>query len=179
MSARIVALKSALLAVAAGAGLTIGLGGAIADPPPFPPPGMHDHGPMGPRGFERECENIEARTAGHLAFAKVKLGITDSQKTAWDDFEGKVAAANAPIEKLCQQAHGPSEAATLPERLGRMDEMMSAHAQQIHALHGAVEAMYAQLTPAQKQAADKLMEHHHEGHWQHPGPDRDGPPPHP
>lgn len=116
---------------------------------------------MGPgMGIERMCgEDAAARQAAVLAFAEIKLGITDAQKADWKTFTDAVTASKAATTTACEtlKTVDPKAPATLPERLGRMETMMTAKYQQMTALLPAVTTLYDKLTPEQKATADQMF----------------------
>jgi periplasmic protein CpxP/Spy len=140
------------------------------------------HGPHGGPAahFAQMCETMDARQAGMLAFAEVRLGITDAERPAWTKFAAAVKAASAPIKQLCAGA-GQPEPKTLPERLHRLETMETARLEQLRQITPAVEELYGTLSPKQKELADHLVEgmmHHGPGGpgMHHPGmPGHDAP----
>ncbi len=124
-------------------------------------PGGHPpHGEMGPGPhFKEMCDNLDAHRAAMLAFAEAKLGITADERAAWTKFAEQVKAAQAPIEKACADPANAAPLKTLPEHLAQMEQMTDLHAAVLRQLRPAIEAMYAQLTPAQKAIADHMIPH--------------------
>ncbi len=122
---------------------------------------MAHGGMMGGRMMGRMCENRDARIAGMLAYAKEKLDITQAQEPAWSRFAEAARASQAPVDQACAALAGGTqgEAQTLPQRLERMQAMVSAHAAQFEQLLPAVKTLYDQLTPEQKAIADSMMQH--------------------
>jgi hypothetical protein len=114
-------------------------------------------------GPARLCENREARTAGMLAFAERRLGITEAQRPAWDAFRQAVEASGAPVREACAELAGADRPSTLPQRLARMERMGDAHLSQLKAVRPALDTLYAQLTPEQRESADAMMSHGRRG----------------
>ena len=165
--------RIALPAAALGIGLAVALPLA-ADARPG---GMH-HGGWGHGGFggpERMCDNQQARMAGMLAFAKEKLGITQQQEAAWTKFADTVRSSQQPMAAACAQIKDKPAPATLPERVERMQTMMSARAAQFEAVVPALKEMYAQLTPEQQKTANEMMNRGRMGGPGGPGPGPGGP----
>ena len=143
-------------------------------------------GPMGGRGgpgfgAARMCENRDARLAGMLAYAEKRLNITESQRAAWDSFKQTVETSGAPMAQACADLGSAKPATTLPERMARMERFQDAMLQQLKAVRPAVETLYAQLTPEQRETADKLMQRghrhfrgEHRGEHRGPGPQNRG-----
>lgn len=109
------------------------------------------------------CTDLDAHQAAILAFAQVKLKISDAQKAAWSQFEDKAKASTAPIHAFCQESQGKPEPQTLPDRLARMEAMGKARLAHLSQLTAAVGQLYGQLTPEQKQIADQALDHGPEG----------------
>lgn len=121
-------------------------------------------GPMGgPGGFARMCDNQDARLAGMLAYAEKRLKITDAQKPAWTKLATTAQDSQKPIEALCAKYKDQPAPATLPERLERMDAMMSARVTQFQQLRPLVVDLYNQFSPEQKKVADEFMQHRGRG----------------
>lgn len=157
--------------VAMAATLALGLGlGARAYAQQHP-------GMMGPHGdpaahFAEMCDTMEAHQAGMLAFAEVRLAITDAQKPAWTKFATTVKASSAPMKQLCATVVGQPAPKTLPDHLHRMEAMETARLEQLRQITPAVEELYVALTPKQKETADQMVEHMmHHGPGPGPGPD--------
>lgn len=148
-------MKRAFMTTAA---LVIGLGIAapvFAQPQPGPGagPGRGDPG----RNFARMCEDQDARLAGMLAFAEKKLNITDQQRAAWTKFADTAKASQKSMDDLCAKYKDQPVPAALPQRLERMEAMMSARLQQIQQVRPALNDLYAQLSPEQQKTADQFL----------------------
>lgn len=121
---------------------------------------MHGGGPGGgPARFQRLCQDVDARVAGGLAYAEARLGLTDTQKPGWTRLADTVKGATQPIKQACASIDFNNPPDTLPERLERMDKMVSAGATLFQTVRPAITDFYNTLTPEQKQTADRLMEH--------------------
>jgi periplasmic protein CpxP/Spy len=126
---------------------------------------QHPGGPMGgPHGdpaahFAEMCDTMEARQAGMLAFAEVRLGITDAERPAWTKFASSVKASSAAMKQLCTSAAAQPRPKTLPDHLHRMEAMETAHLEQLRQITPAVEELYGTLNPKQRELADQMVEH--------------------
>ena len=125
-------------------------------------------GERGPEShFLRMCETADARHAAMLAYAEVRLKLTDVQKPAWTKFTEAAKAAHANMTKLCELKDKPAPA-TLPERLARAEQVTQARLAHLQALRPALETLYKELTPEQQKTADSLPfaghGHGHHGH---------------
>ena len=149
-------MKRALMTTAA---LALGLGLAVpvfAQQPPGPGAGPgpgRDNGRM----FSRMCEDQDARTAGMLAFAEKKLKITEQQRAAWTKFADATKAAEKPMQDLCAKYKDQPMPASAPQRMERMEAMMSARLAQLQQVRPAATELYAQLTPDQQKVADRFL----------------------
>jgi hypothetical protein len=170
-------MKRTLLTTAA---LAIGLGLAV---PVFAQPGPAGDAGPGTRHAARMCEDQDARLAGMLAYAETKLKITEQQRGAWNAFADAAKASQKPMQDLCASRKDQPRDASMPQRLERMEAMMSARLQQIQQVRPALNTLYAQLTPEQQKTADGLMRQamrhqfggrHGGHHGRHHGGPRDG-----
>lgn len=141
-------------------------GAAVAQNAPSPGggagPHWRRHGPM-----MHGCASQDARIAGILAFAKVRLGITPDEEQAWTTFTKAVSDAEAPVKAACaarasaRQAKTPQGAAmpTAPQRLHEIAAMAQARAESLARIAPALDALYGSLTPAQQKIANELANH--------------------
>lgn len=140
--------------------------------PPAGGPGMMGmrHDMMGgPGGHEshmaRMCDTAEAHHAAMLAYAEVRLKITDAQKPAWTKFTEAAKAAHANLTKLCETKDQPAPT-TLPEKLARAERFTQAKLAHLQALRPALDELYKTLTPEQQKVANSLNFGGH-GHGHH------------
>jgi protein CpxP len=158
--------------VAMAAVLVLGLGLAARAYAQQHPGGMMGHGDPAAR-FADMCTTMEARQAGMLAFAEVRLGITDAERPAWTKFAAAMKAASAPMKQLCTSTVGQPVPKTLPDHLHRLEAMETARLEQLRQITPAVEELYGALDAKQKEMADRMVEHMmHRG----PGPGMHRPP---
>ncbi len=99
-----------------------------------------------------------SHSEGLFAFLEVELGITEAQTHAWTAY----TALLKPIVKKHQEAMQmmPDPAAkprTWIERLTDSEAILSEHLEAMKKIRPAATALYAALTPEQKQKADALM----------------------
>lgn len=113
-------------------------------------PGMMGYGGMGPGMMMGFGPAVDAR----FGYLKAQLGITDTQKDAW---EGFVKAAKARFDAM-QTMHSAMYAAwqkgTLAARLEARISGMEAMLQNLKAQKSAVETLYKALSDDQKKKAD-------------------------
>jgi protein CpxP len=159
--------------VAMAAVLVVGLGLAARAYAQQHPGGMMGHHGDPAAHFADMCTTMEARQAGMLAFAEVRLGITDAERPAWTKFAAAVKAASAPMKQLCASTVGQPASKTLPDHLHRLEAMETARLEQLRQITPAVEELYGALDAKQKEMADHMVEHMmHRG----PGPGMHHPP---
>ena len=123
----------------------------------------HDGGQGSGQGFEHHCQMANAHQAAMLAYAEVRLGLTDAQKPAWAQFVTAVKAAHEPQAKLCADLAGKPRPTTLPEQVARAEQLTAARLAWLQAIRPALDALYPQLTPEQQKLANALVHHMHGG----------------
>jgi hypothetical protein len=105
-------------------------------------------------GMQNPAEHIE----GHLAFIQAELKITDGQAQQWNAFADAVRGnANLMTEMRKTMMAGQGAPSTLPERLAREENMVTAHLGALKKTEQAVAQLYAVLTDEQKKVADKIV----------------------
>jgi protein CpxP len=185
--------RSLALAAIAAVGLA---GAAWAQSPPA---GGPVGGPPGGPGLDRAamqarmCAEAPARAAARLAYAEVKLGITDAQRAAWQAFANDARAAMKPMQALCadRPAAADADAAAI---FARREKAMTAALETTRAMRAASEKLTPVLNEEQKKQFAQLVAHgmgrmgghgmHHHG-MRHGAPaggapahgDHKGPPP--
>jgi hypothetical protein len=118
--------------------------------------GQHGPGSDAQQQFLRMCAAADAQHAAILAFAESRLRITDAQRPAWTKFTQAENRAQQALNQPCVGLKDQPEPTTLPERLARAEEFVSAHLAHLQALRPAVDELYQQLTPEQRQTADRF-----------------------
>lgn len=147
--------RKTIAALALGGALVLGGAGYVAAQ-------QAQQGPRGPGGpgamMERMCQMGPARLAAGLAFAEVRLGITDAQRPAWTTFAQEARASWAPIGRACGETRAPADPTDFAARLAVHERMAAAFAEALRTLRPAVERMQAQLTPEQRRMVAEVME---------------------
>ena len=113
-----------------------------------------------PASFERMsrmCGDMDARMAARMTYNEVKLKLTDAQKVEFKRLAETMTEASAPMRKMCDDKLDPSKLTTLPERMGRMQQMADARAESLRKLVPAMSAFYSTLSLEQQKIADELM----------------------
>lgn len=106
---------------------------------------------------QRACADAPAWLAGWLGFAETKLGITATQRTAWDNFARELRASQGPMQALCNTQPQPAKAeGTVPvkpdpvERLRGQEARLSAELESVKLRRGAIEQLLPQLSAEQR-----------------------------
>lgn len=109
---------------------------------------------MAMMGARHGVEHIE----GRLAFIKTELKITDAQLPQWNAFADAVRE-NAKSMSEMHQSMGAQQNTpkTLPERLAFEDKALTAHLGALKKTEGALDKLYAALSPEQKEIADQII----------------------
>ena len=154
--------KTMMAAAVAGLAM-IGSAVALAQTPPSGGPAPRDRDAMRRVMHERVCKEAPARLAGRIAYAEVKLGITDAQKSAWQTFSTEARAAAQPLLKLCDTPPANTRGDAAAE-LAQRERFLTAMLETTKAMRAAVEKLTPVLTADQKtQLADVVRMGGHGG----------------
>jgi len=121
--------------------------------------GEHHHG-WGHRGAMRSpqqrCEAGIARRAARAAYVEALLNLTPEQRPLAQKVEAAMQGAADKERQLCMALPTDAKAApaTLIDRLNRHEQMMQARLDGMKQVQPALEALYAALTPQQKEVLD-------------------------
>ena len=122
-------------------------------------PMMGGAGRMGLMGMMGMADHVE----GRIAFLKVELKITEAQLPQWNAFadalrENARRMSGMPAMMMQGEMMGADGAAvSAPDRLDRMEKMMTTMLETIKATKTALAPLYAVLTEEQKKVADQLI----------------------
>lgn len=141
--------RKTLMAAAVAGIAMIGSAVAIAQTPPPGGPTPPDRDAMRRMMHERVCKEAPARLAGRIAYAEVKLGITDAQKSAWQTFATEARAAAQPMMKLCDTPPANTRGDAAAE-LAQRERFLQATLDTTKAMRAAVEKLTPVLTADQK-----------------------------
>jgi hypothetical protein len=124
-------------------------------------PGMgeHHHGwghRMAMRSPQQRCESGIARRAARAAYVESLLNLTPDQRPLAAKVEAALQGAADKEHQLCSSLPTDAKAApaTLIDRLNRREQMMQARLDGMKQVQPALQALYAALTPQQKQILD-------------------------
>jgi len=166
--------KTMLAAAVAGLAL-IGSAVAVAQTPPTAPT-PPDRDAQRRQMQTRICSEAPARLAGRIAYAEVKLGITDAQKSAWQAFATESRAAAQPMLKLCDTLPANTKGDAAAD-LAQRERFLTASLETTKAMRAAVEKLSPVLTADQKTKLADIVRmggrggmHRHGGHRMPPAP---------
>jgi hypothetical protein len=98
------------------------------------------------------------RIEGRLAFLRTELKITDAQMPQWNKLTEAIrASAKNMNERMRARMSGQEQVVTLPERLERREQLMTARLEEIKQVKGALSELYGSLTEEQKKEANALV----------------------
>jgi hypothetical protein len=128
---------------------------------PPPPPDMDDTMMRGPRR-DQFCQDIYASKAGEIAFLEAKLQLTPSQLplfARWKDISMDMAKRHEGDCNGQETRLSAGQRQDLMERLNREEEMLKTRLADIDAERPALTALYAALTPTQKEEFARAARH--------------------
>jgi LTXXQ motif family protein len=113
--------------------------------------------PMMGMGMMRMADHVE----GRIAFLKAELKIIDAQLPQWNAFADALrsnARRMAEMGKIMQgEMTGQPPTLSAPDRLDRMEKMMTTMLEAVRSAKGALGPLYAALNDEQKKTADALL----------------------
>jgi len=112
------------------------------------------HGPMMGMGH---MMGMAQHVEGRIAFLRAELKITDAQLPRWNAF-AEALRANARRMTEMQGMMGQGASLSAPERLDRMEKMMTNVLEAMRSTKAALTPLYAVLSDEQKKTADTLLQ---------------------
>ncbi len=112
--------------------------------------------PMMGMGMMGMADHVE----GRIAFLKAELKITDAQLSQWNTFANSIrsnAQRMGEMRGTMMQGGMMGQTATAPDRLDRMEKMMTAMVEAVRSTKAALGPLYAVLSDEQKKMADTLL----------------------
>ena len=130
-----------------------------APAPPSAPPaaGTNTDRPVRQFSPQKACYDRNARRIGQRAYLKARLDLKPEQMALWNAFEKasddvstkqKARCATLPNER-------PQAPASLTDRVNRQEERMKMRLEAIQTVKPSLTALYASLTPEQKEIVDR------------------------
>ena len=101
------------------------------------------------RDPQERCTDRLAWRAARRAYVEVKLNLTAEQRPLWDKVQSAAQAEEQKERQFCASLK-PGAEATLPERMDRMQQFLSARLEALQTAKPAVQALYQALTPEQQ-----------------------------
>jgi Spy/CpxP family protein refolding chaperone len=141
----------------------------VAPPHMAAGPGGDDQSPMargwdrGDRGWrfrrmdpEQTCKRRFAREAGFLAYMGALLELTTQQEPLWDKYHQAMLDSATKLRQVClDNLATPPWDQTALQRRDRMEKMLTARLDALHATRPALDALYQSLTPEQRAVLDR------------------------
>lgn len=115
-----------------------------------PGPGMMRGGMHGPGMMVTD-------TASYLASLKTELGITETEETAWKAYADVVSDTREKMQSVRQSMFTSMQGATWEQRRDLMNSMFEARQDAFNRVHNAAEKLVSELTPEQKQKANRIL----------------------
>jgi hypothetical protein len=137
------------------------LGGMMGGGTGTPMMGMMGQGGMMPM---MSMMGMGGHIEGRIAFLKTELKITDPQTAQWNTFADALRAnakRMSEMQNTMMQGGTMGQAGTslsAPDRLDRMERMMTAMLDAVKAMRSALAPLYATLSDDQKKIADQLID---------------------
>lgn len=126
-------------------------------PAPQPPAANTDNRPMRHFSPQKACYERSARKIGQRAYLKARLDLKPEQMALWNNFEK--ASDEVANKQKARCATLPTEhqqrPASLTDRVNRQEERMKMRLEAIQAVKPSLTALYAALTPEQKEILDR------------------------
>ncbi len=108
----------------------------------------------------RMCNDRYARQAGRLAYLEASLGITDAQRSAFNQWRDSVLnRAKSRSETCLARTPMPAHFPDALERNANRQKMLEARLDALRSERPALEALYQSLTPEQKKLFDQEADH--------------------
>lgn len=89
------------------------------------------------------------------------MTFTPPQQTAWNDLKTAMNDGKESMEKACETAKSGEKPKTAPDRLARMEAMMTTRLGALKTVRPAFDTFYGTLSDKQKSAIDGLMTRGH------------------
>ena len=101
--------------------------------------------------------NMAGHVEGRIAFLKTELKITEAQSPQWNQFAEALRANARRMTEMHEMMSQGGAAMSAPERLDRMETMMTGMLESVRTTKAALVPLYAVLTDEQKKLADDLI----------------------
>jgi hypothetical protein len=101
--------------------------------------------------------NMAGHVEGRIAFLKTELKITEAQSPQWNQFAEALRSNARRMTEMHGMMSQGDAAMSAPERLDRMETMMTGMLESVRITKAALVPLYAVLTDEQKKLADDLI----------------------
>jgi protein CpxP len=150
-------LRQTVLATTAILGLSAA---AIAAPPGAgdPTKSPSDAQAQAPSSTQGQApNNMTADVEQKISDLQSKLQISSSQKTQWDRFAAVMRENARDMDKVFQARSQSLESMSAEANMKSYAQLAERHAQDVQKLVPAFDALYASMSPSQKQTADQVF----------------------
>ena len=114
---------------------------------------------------ERICsEQRDERLDKAIGFVESFTAFTAQQTGAWNDLVDALRAGSARVGDACSTHDWANAPASAPEKLARLEVMVSLGLDLVQQVRPAFDSFYATLDEKQKKALDDLIGRHHRRH---------------
>jgi LTXXQ motif family protein len=104
---------------------------------------------------EQTCKQRFAREAGFLAYVGALLELTAQQEPLWDKYHQAMLDSATKLRQVClDNLATPPWDQTALQRRDRMEKMLTARLDALHATRPALDVLYQSLTPEQRAVLD-------------------------
>jgi hypothetical protein len=101
--------------------------------------------------------DTSAFAAGRIAFLKAELGITDPQRSAWEDYAAALNKNLESMQSMRQTMMKMTEAKSPVERVDTRMSMLESRLSALKEIKPKLTTLYNALDDAQKNKADQLL----------------------
>ena len=101
--------------------------------------------------------NVAGHVEGRIAFLKTELKITEAQLPQWNEFAEALRANAHRMTGMHGMMSQSGAAMSAPERVDRMETMLTDMLESVRTTKAALTPLYAVLTDEQKKLADDLI----------------------
>ena len=101
-----------------------------------------------------------ARYKTMVSFIDSFASLTPEQAAAWEQLTSAIDESNTKLDATCEEVKEAGRPKTTPERMARMEFMMSAGLEALQTVRPAFDNFYAQLDDKQKKAIDRMNKGH-------------------
>jgi hypothetical protein len=102
------------------------------------------------------CKERFARQAGFLAYLGAKLEPNAAQQPLWDKYHQAMLDGATTQRAIClDNAKSPWQGLTVLERRDRVEKILAARLNALHATRPPLDALYQSLTPEQRALLDR------------------------